>query len=268
MDIRESFSRLKKKFKRAGRKRKPEGTGTDSGGESVNPAGLLSRPVSHIVAGSSRSRDDNGSDADVRREYSIGRLPTPSMQESVSARGGDDCQGGKEGGVDGWEESQRHSHLHSDIEVAVGSESGQGGNGVNGENIRQVDLSPSTPSIMYSGKPDSMWALRFWLPVLTVSSDDVETSTIPHHVLDIPHPGVKQGIVMDDSETGWKYTDSATTKLLCGVKDSVNAFVPLKSIAGHLCVILGNCEVCPPPPIYPAHSVYSHSSKQGWMNNP
>ena len=156
MDIRESFSRLKNKFKRSGRNRKPDGTGTDSGGESVDPAGSLSRPVSHIVAGGGRSRGYNGSGADVRQIYSTDRPPTPSVQESVSARGGDDGQGGKEGGVDGREESQRHSHLHSDIEVTAGSESGQDGNEANEENIRRVGPSPSTPSILYSGKDDSM----------------------------------------------------------------------------------------------------------------
>ena len=61
-----------------------------------------------------------------------------------------------------------------------------------------------------------------------------------------PHPVVKPGTVMDDSEPGLKNTVSAAAKLLCGVRDSVNAFVPLKSITGHLYVILGNCKVWPP----------------------
>ena len=39
---------------------------------------------------------------------------------------------------------------------------------------------------------------------------------------------------------------SATTRLLCGVRDSTSTFVPLKSIAGHLCFILECCEVWPP----------------------
>ena len=39
---------------------------------------------------------------------------------------------------------------------------------------------------------------------------------------------------------------SAAANLLCGVRDSTNGFVPLKSIAGHLCFVLENCQVRPP----------------------
>jgi hypothetical protein len=46
---------------------------------------------------------------------------------------------------------------------------------------------------------------------------------------------------------------SATAKLLRGVRDSVNAFGPLKAIAGKLCLILENCEVWPPS----THSIHN-----------
>ena len=65
---------------------------------------------------------------------------------------------------------------------------------------------------------------------------------------EVPHPdeSVEPGAALEGSEPGWEYTTSATARLLHGVRDSANAFVLLKSIAGHLCVILENCEVCPP----------------------
>ena len=88
-----------------------------------------------------------------------------------------------------------------------------------------------------------MWS--FWLPPLIVSSDDADASTIPHHVPEVPHPdeSVESGAAADDSIPGWESTTSATAKLLRGVRDAVNAFIPLKSIAGHLYSILENCQV-------------------------
>ena len=158
MDIRESFSRLKKKFKRPGSKRKPNRTGTDSDGGRDNPVGSLSRPVSHIVAGGGHNREDNESDADVRQIGLTNQPPIPSVQGSVSAPGGDNGRGG-EGGVDGQEVNQRYSHLHPDIEVVAGNGSGQNGNGATGEKVGQIDPSPSVPPFLCVGKPDGMRTL-------------------------------------------------------------------------------------------------------------
>ena len=48
----------------------------------------------------------------------------------------------------------------------------------------------------------------------------------------------------DKNKTSRKSTASATGKLLLrGVRDSADAFGPLKSVAGGLCFILENCEV-------------------------
>ena len=50
----------------------------------------------------------------------------------------------------------------------------------------------------------------------------------------------------DENKSDWKSTASATAKLfLRGVRDSSDAFGPLKSVAGGLCFILENCEVRP-----------------------
>ena len=60
---------------------------------------------------------------------------------------------------------------------------------------------------------------------------------------EVPHPdaSISLGIVADESETSRKSIVSAMTKSLRGVRDSANAFAPLKSIAGHLYLILENC---------------------------
>ena len=52
----------------------------------------------------------------------------------------------------------------------------------------------------------------------------------------------------EENRPGWKSTASSSAKLvLRAVRDSADAFGPLKSIAGGLCFILENCEVrCPP----------------------
>jgi len=52
----------------------------------------------------------------------------------------------------------------------------------------------------------------------------------------------------DRKKSGWKSTAPASAKLLLrGVRDSADAFPPLKSVAGGLCFILENCEVRSPP---------------------
>ena len=56
---------------------------------------------------------------------------------------------------------------------------------------------------------------------------------------------VEPSAAMDENKSGWKSTASSSAKLLLrGVRDSADAFGPLKSVAGGLCFILENCEVC------------------------
>ena len=55
---------------------------------------------------------------------------------------------------------------------------------------------------------------------------------------------VEQAAAVDDNGSDWKATVSASAKfLLCGVRDSADAFGPLKSVAGGLCFFLENYEV-------------------------
>jgi len=60
---------------------------------------------------------------------------------------------------------------------------------------------------------------------------------------------VEPSAAVDEKKSDWKSTASASAKLLLrGVRDSADAFPPLKSVAGGLCFILENCEVRPPLP--------------------
>ena len=59
--------------------------------------------------------------------------------------------------------------------------------------------------------------------------------------------GVESSAAADENRSGWKSTVSASAKLLLrGVRDSADAFPPLKSVAGGLCSILENSEVRSP----------------------
>jgi len=55
---------------------------------------------------------------------------------------------------------------------------------------------------------------------------------------------VGPSVALDENKSDWKSTASASAKLLLrGVRDSADAFGPLKAAAGGLCFILENCEV-------------------------
>ena len=78
------------------------------------------------------------------------------------------------------------------------------------------------------------------------STDDMGTSTVSNHeptTLDHDESG-EPSAAADGNKSDWKSTVSATAKLLLrGVRDSADAFGPLKSATGGLCFILENWEV-------------------------
>ena len=169
MDLRDSFSRLKKKLKHPltrGR-RKPERAGADAAGEGPDRAGSLPRPEPH---------------PEVRVE---GR-----------------------------------------------------------EKVERIHPSPSAPSILESGKLDSMWTLLSRSLSLIAPPDtstvqaDREPEVLP------PDRGFEPSTAADKNESNWKSTVPATAKLILRtVKESSDAFPPLKSVVGGLCAILDNYEV-------------------------
>ena len=65
----------------------------------------------------------------------------------------------------------------------------------------------------------------------------------------VPRPEV--GATADEDGSDWKAMETISAKLLLrGVRDSADALGPLKSVAGGLCFILENYEVCFPCNVY------------------
>ena len=81
---------------------------------------------------------------------------------------------------------------------------------------------------------------------LSFPSDDVDTSIVPDDAPEIARAdeSLEPSVVVNENKSGWKSRASATAKLILrGVRDSADAFAPLKSVAGGLCFILENYEV-------------------------
>lgn len=71
------------------------------------------------------------------------------------------------------------------------------------------------------------------------------TSTVPDRAPEIlPKESVEPRVVADGNKLGWKYTASATAKLLLrGISESSDPSSPLSSLAGGLSFLLDNYEV-------------------------
>ena len=93
------------------------------------------------------------------------------------------------------------------------------------------------------------------LVYLIVPSDNTDTPAVPDHVPEDlrSNESAEPNTAANEKKSGWRSTASATAKLvLRGVRDTADAFGPLKSVAGGLCFILENCEVWLSPHIrYP-----------------
>ena len=78
-----------------------------------------------------------------------------------------------------------------------------------------------------------------------VVGDDHE---LKRNEIDVGDENVGPSVTVDQNRLDWKSTVSSSAKfLLRGVRDSADAFGPLKSVAGGLCFFLENYEVRPPP---------------------
>ena len=242
MDIRDSLSNLKKKIKHrvSSSKQKMDRTGSEPGEEGTDRTGSFSRLAPHVVMSGGRNVEVNTDEQQVR---STNRL----LPQDVPAHGSDNDQAGVEGSVDGEEPSERYLDTHSDIEVAVGSGPGQEENEVNKEKVGRIHLSPSTHSISISHGPDGMRTWLFHLPLLNVPSDNTGTFTAPYHPPEAlcPDKSAEPSAAVGNDKLDWGSTASSTAKLLLRwARDSADAFGPLKSVAGSLCFILQNFEVC------------------------
>jgi hypothetical protein len=66
---------------------------------------------------------------------------------------------------------------------------------------------------------------------------------------------------IDETKSKLKSLASGAKLILYGVRESADAFGPLKSVAGGLCFILDNCEVRHPPPASTVHGADRYTSK-------
>ena len=236
-DVRRSLSKLKKDLKHrlGGKKRAIDRAGANAAGEMDSSSASLLRPDSRVVV-SGHDGEGSGISAGVSQAHSRGPSPHP---EPVPADEGylDDPQR-KEIDVDKKEVSRRHSSLDPDAEGAAGSGPGQ--------EMKQASSPPPVTLVPRKQESNSTWMLSPQLLHLTTFSGDADTSAVCDHTPQEVSPGenAEPGTAVNEKKSSWKSTALATAKLLLrGVRDSADAFGPLKSVAGGLCFILENCEV-------------------------
>ena len=150
MSVRNSFSKLKKKVKRIGSKRKPDRIGADTTGESIDPGNPLLRPEPHFVAGDGGG---DGVDTDGWQTHSTDQPSQPDEPRPVPAGGNGAGEGSGEASTYGRDINQMGSHPYPDVEVVAGSGPSQEGNPASGERVYPRSSHPPIPC---SGEPDSM----------------------------------------------------------------------------------------------------------------
>ena len=239
-DIRQSFSKLKKDFKHrlGGKKRGADGAGANAARDTASSSPSLTRPDSRVIA-SVRGEEGGGISTDVLQAHSSNRSPHPKPMHADE--GGANPQE-REAGVDEKEANQSRSRMGPDV-------GGGGGSGPSQE-IKQTPSPLSVTPISPKREADSTWAFSPQRLCLITLSDNADTPAIQGHVQGDPRPdkSAEPSAVTNEKGSSWKSTAFATAKLLLrGVRDSADAFGPLKSVAGGLCFILENCEVWSDP---------------------
>jgi hypothetical protein len=227
MDVRKSLSKLKGKLKIRGSVREEERKRAEIVGGRVDQPNPPPQQEPHVTAEGYSGGGDRGY-VDVDQPL---RLNEP---EQIPADG---SSGDPEGDVkiEGREAGLRP---HQDIEIRVESGSGDGGD------VEPMDPSSPNPPIPPSGKPDGVQTqFSLHLPLITPldqvdGTGGVDSAREPHLNRST---GPRAAI-----EGEWKSNVVAATKLLLrGVRDSADAFSPLKSVTGGLCFIVDNIEVRP-----------------------
>ena len=252
-DMRKSLSKLKEDFNhRLGRKKRAaDRAGDIAAGETVISSASLTRPDSCVTAGSC---DEEGSriGTDASGVHSRDLSPQPKLVHADE--GHDNPQGGKID-VDEKEVSQTHSRPDPDVEAAAG--------GGPSREIKRASSPLPVTSIAPKQEPDSTWTLSPQPLRLITSLDNADAPTVPDRVQRDPHPdeNAEPSTAANEKKSSWKSTALATAKLLLrGVRDSADAFGPLKSVAGGLCFILENCEVWSGPCLH-YHNSDRHPSE-------
>ena len=118
-DIRDSFSKLKKGFKRrlGGKKRGADRTGAGVSGETASPSPSLTRPDSPVTT-SGRGEEGSGIGTDASQAHSRDRSPQPKPLQTDES--GDNLQG-REAGVDEKRVTRSRSRLGPDVGSAARS---------------------------------------------------------------------------------------------------------------------------------------------------
>ena len=226
-----------KKFKERlkGKKGKQDKAGDNTAEGSISSSSPFPRPVPHVTAGG-HDEERSGASADTRQVHSRDRPPQP---ESALIGGRDDDEG-KEAKIGGKVVEQSHSHLEPNVETVVG-----GGPGLTDDEVGPLAPSPSTP-ILHGGNSESTWTRLFHLLYLIVPSNNAEPSAAPDQAPELvsTDQSAEPGPAASEEKSNWRSTAIAAAKLLLrGVRDSADAFGPLKSVAGGLCFVLDNYEV-------------------------
>ena len=232
-DIRKPLSKLKEfKHRVGGGKRGPSRVEVNTAEERVGSPASLLRPDSRVEGGTFSM--------DVSQACSRDPSPHPELATADEDRLDDPQR--KRVDVDEKEVRQSLSRLEPDVQNATGSGPGQ--------EVKQTSSPPSITPIAPKQESDSTWTFSPQQPCLITLLDNAETPAVTGRVQGDPRrdKNAEPSTAANEKKSSWKSTAFATTKLLLrGVRDSADAFGPLKSVAGGLCFILENCEVRPSP---------------------
>ena len=232
-DIRKSFSKLKKGFKHrvGGKKHAPGEAGAGTAGERVSSSASPLGPGPRVT-GSGQYEEEARISTDVSQVHS--RDPSPHPEPMPVDEGCLDDSQRKEVGVD-------EKDL-DDVEIAAG--------GIPSQNVKQTSSTLSVASIQRKQDPDSTRTLSPQRLFLIIPSQNSGNPAVLDHTQKGLHldENAEPNATANEKKSNWKSTALATAKLLLrGVRDSADAFGPLKSVAGGLCFILENCEVWSSP---------------------
>ena len=229
-DIRRSLSRLKKDFKHrvGGKKRGQDGAGTNTAQERVDSSASPLQPGPRV--------EESRISTDVSQAYFMD--PSPHPEPVTADEDPHDDPQRKEVDVDEKEIGRSRLRLDPDAENAAGS-----GPALEVKRASSpLSVTPPAPK----QEPDSTWMRSPQQLCLITLLDNTDTTAVLDRAQGDPHSdrNTEPNPVASEKEPSWKDTALATAKLLLrGVRDSADAFAPLKSVAGGLCFILDNCEV-------------------------
>ena len=259
-DMRKSLSNLKKdiKYRLGGKKRAPDRAGGDAAGERISSSASLLRPDSRVAAS---GHNEEGSRISTDISQACSRDPSPQPKPVPVDEGRRDDPQSNEADVGGKEADHGGSRLDPDVKIAAGS-------GPSREDKRAHSPPPVT-SIPLKQEPDSTWTVSPRLLYLIVPLHNADASAAPDRTQKelSPDENTESNATASDKKSNWKSTAYASAKLLLrGVRDSADAFGPLKSVAGGLCFILENCEVWSSP-MYTIEILISTPANEGERAN-